>query len=58
MTRPTGGVLSAPLPQIPLKLLLSPLNQNENQPEPLGLVLVARTLSLARNLPLSKIGPA
>src|SRR5579871_2906239 len=58
MTRPTGGVVSAPLPQTPLKLLLSPLNQNENHPEPCGPVHFARTLSVARNRPLRRIGPA
>src|ERR1700730_15567045 len=58
MTRPTAGVVSAPLPQVPLKLLLSPLNQNENQPEPWGPVQVARTLSFVRNLPLIRISPA
>ena len=41
----------------PLKLLLSPLNQNENQPGPVGPLHVARTLSLARNLPLRTYGP-
>src|SRR5579883_961030 len=50
--RPTGGVVSAPRPQIPLKLLPSALNQNENQPEPVGPAHVARTLSFVRNLPL------
>ena len=55
MTRPAGGVVSAPLPHAPLKLLLSSLNQNENHPVLLPLFQVARTLSLVRNFPLIEI---
>src|ERR1700722_6840157 len=42
---------------MPLKLLLSPLNQNENHPDLPAAAQVARTLSFVRNLPLS-VGPA
>src|SRR5271155_4517926 len=55
MTRPTGGVVSAPIPHTPLKLLLSSLNQNENQPDFTPLLQVARTLSFERNFPLMTI---
>ena len=46
-----GGVESEPLPQIPLKLLLSPLNQNENQPDAVG--PRRANLVVVRNLPFS-----
>jgi hypothetical protein len=42
---------------MPLKLLLSPLNQKEDHPECVPSLQVARTLSLARNFPFRTIAP-